>query len=183
MSRRRRVIIADQFYHIVCRGNRRDPLFHDCNDFVEILYILEKIYAKIPYELVSYCFMTNHFRLQLRSQEESISKVMALLNKRYANYYNTKYSLNGHVFEKRFFSDIIPDRRGMLEVSRYIFLNPVKANMVSVPGHYPWISFRFYTTPHLIPPVYVDTEHLLNYFPGTVEERRQQLLEFVLSSQ
>ena len=130
MSRRRRVIIPDRFYHIVCRGNRRDPLFRDRNDFIEILHMLEKIYENIPYELVAYCFMTNHFHLQLRSQEASISKVMALLNKRYANYYNTKYRLTGHVFEKRFYSELIEGTTGMLEVSRYIFLNPVKARMV-----------------------------------------------------
>ncbi len=181
MSGRKRVLIPDKFYHIVCRGNRRDPLFFDRNDFIEILYMLEKIYEKIPYQLISYCFMTNHFHLLLRSQEQPISKVMALLNKRYANYYNTKYQLTGHVFEKRYFSDLIEDRAGMLEVSRYIHLNPFKANMVKSPEHYPWCSFRFYATTKAIPPSYIDTQFLLEFFSGTLKEKRERYVQFVKS--
>jgi putative transposase len=182
MSRRKRILLPDHFYHIVCRGNRRDPLFCDQNDFIEILHMLEKIYDKIPYELVAYCLMTNHYHLLLRSKEQPISKVMSHLNKRYANYYNTKYCLTGHVFEKRFFSDIILDTTGMLEVSRYIHLNPVKANMVKSPGHYPYSSFHFYTQPSLVPPRYIDTQHLLNYFSGSFNERRERYIEFVNSN-
>ena len=111
---------------IVCRGNRRDPLFKEANDFRAFLYILEQLHENIPFEIASYCLMTNHFHLQARSQQQSISKVMALVNKRYANYYNTRYGLTGHVFEKRYFSKIIDDDAGMLEVSRYIHLNPVR---------------------------------------------------------
>lgn len=142
--------------------------------------MLEKIHEKTPYQLVAYCFMTNHFHLQLRSQEQSISKVMQLLNKRYANYYNTKYRLVGHVFEKRYFSEMIEDTNGMLEVSRYIYLNPVKASMVKSPEYYPWSSFRFCTTTKVIPPKYIDINYLMNYFPGTIEERRRHYVDYVL---
>ncbi len=169
MARKKRIWLKDKFYHIVCRGNRRDPLFRERHDFIEILAMLEKIYEKIPYQLVAYCLMTNHFHLLLRSEQESISKVMALLNKRYANYYNTKYRLTGHVFEKRFYSDMVEDRAGILEVSRYIFLNPVNAKIVKSPEHYPWSSFRFYTTPHIIPPAYIDAKFLLQFFSGRRE--------------
>ncbi|GAJ57242.1 hypothetical protein B23_0431 [Geobacillus thermoleovorans B23] len=75
--------------------------------------------------------MTNHFHLQLRSKQEPISKVMALMNKRYANYYNTRYRLTGHVFEKRYYGKWIDNDSGMLEVSRYIHLNPVEAHIVN----------------------------------------------------
>ncbi|WP_332697757.1 hypothetical protein [Halalkalibacter lacteus] len=61
------------------RGNRRDPLIRDQSDFVVFLQILEKVYEKISYQLVSYCLMTNHFHLQLRSKEETIPKVMLLI--------------------------------------------------------------------------------------------------------
>ncbi|OIJ21714.1 transposase [Anaerobacillus alkalidiazotrophicus] len=181
MGRPKRIWIPHMFYHIVCRGNRRDPLFRDGNDFIAILYMFEKVYEKIPYELVSYCLMTNHFHLLLRSQEEPISKVMALVNKRYANYYNTKYKLTGHVFEKRYFSEMVKDTTGMLTVSRYIHLNPIKAKMVKSPEHYPWSSFRFYANPHVIPPNYIDTTYLLNYFPGTETEKREQFVRFSTS--
>ncbi|WP_375153709.1 hypothetical protein [Anoxybacillus sp. CHMUD] len=50
------------FYHIVCRGNRRDPLFKEVNDFRAFLHILEQLHEKIPFEIASYCFMTNGLR-------------------------------------------------------------------------------------------------------------------------
>lgn len=186
MGRQKRSWIPAKFYHIVCRGNRRDPLFRDRNDFIEILHMLEKIHQKIPFQLIAYCFMTNHFHLQLRSQEQSISKVMSLLNKRYATYYNIKYlkyRLTGHVFEKRYFSAMIEDTAGMLEVSRYIYLNPVRASMVKSPEHYPWSNFRFCTTTNVIPPKYIDSNYLMNYFPGTKEEQRRRYVEYVVKNE
>jgi putative transposase len=69
---------------------------------------------------------------------------MALINKRYANYYNTKYRLTGHVYESRFYDKMIVDKEGMLEVSRYIHLNPVEAKMVRKPEYSPWSSYHFF---------------------------------------
>jgi hypothetical protein len=66
-----------------------------------------------------------------------------VVNKRFANYYNAKYRLTGHVFEKRYYDQLINDKEGMLEVSRYIHLNPVKANRVKAPENYPWSSYYF----------------------------------------
>ncbi|WP_240050879.1 transposase [Metabacillus litoralis] len=74
----------------------------DNRDFHTCFYILKKLYEKYPYEIASYCLMTNHYHLQLRSQQHSISKIMALTNKKCVNYYNIRYNLTGHVFEKRF---------------------------------------------------------------------------------
>lgn len=122
--------------------------------------------------------MTNHFHLQLRSQQESISKVMALINKRYANYYNTRYGLTGHVFEKRYFSKIIDDDVGMLEVSRYIHLNPVEARMVHLPEHYRWSSFYLYQSP-ASPPSFMNIGALLDYFSGTTVEKKKKYVQFV----
>ncbi|WP_334110667.1 transposase [Anoxybacillus sp.] len=174
----RRTWVPHLFYHIVCRGNRRDPLFKEVNDFRAFLHILEQLHEKIPFEIASYCFMTNHFHLQLRSQHESISKVMALMNKRYANYYNTRYGLTGHVFEKRYFSKMIDDDAGMLEVSRYIHLNPVEARIVHLPEHYRWSSFRFYHQPSPLPS-FMNMDVLLHYFPGTMVEKKKKYVQFV----
>lgn len=173
MARPRRIWIPDRFYHIVCRGNRRDPLFRSATDFNAFFHILNQLHEKIPFELASYCLMTNHFHLQLRSKEVSISKVMALINKRYANYYNTRYRLTGHVFEKRFFDKIIEDKDGMIDVSRYIHLNPVEAKMVKRPEYYPWSSYSFYLDIHKQPPVFLDVNHVLGYFAGTDKEKRE----------
>ncbi|RXJ02204.1 transposase [Anaerobacillus alkaliphilus] len=183
MGRAKRIWLPDYFFHVVCRGNRRDPLFYEENDFHEFFYILTEIYEKYPLQLVSYCLMTNHFHLQVRSTEESISKIMSLLNKRYANYFNTKYGLTGHVFEKRFFSDIISDPLGMLEVSRYIHQNPLKAKMVTSPELYPYSSMYYYTNSDIDPPPFLDTTILLNYFPESLDERRQRFIEYTMKAE
>ncbi|MDT8858873.1 transposase [Alkalihalobacillus sp. MEB130] len=180
MGRKRRDWLPHAFYHIVSRGNRRDALFLDSSDFVVFLQILEKVYERIPYQLVSYCLMTNHFHLQLRSPEH-ISKVMSLVNKRYANYFNTKYKLTGHVFEKRYFSQMIQDRAGMLEVSRYIHLNPLKANLVTHPAVYHWSSFRFLYSPQISPPHFIDPNHITSYFTGTNEAKRKEYVKYCLT--
>jgi putative transposase len=116
MARPQRVWISHRYYHIVCRGNRRDPLFRNAADFHAFFHILQQLHEKIPFEIASYCLMTNHYHLLIRSKDASFSKLMGLINKRYANYYNTKYRLTGHVYEKRFYDKMIEDQEGMLKV-------------------------------------------------------------------
>lgn len=178
MGRQKRIWVPHRFYHIVCRGNRRDPLFKETNDFLAFLHILHQLHEKIPFEIAAYCLMTNHFHLQLRSKQEPISKVMALMNKRYANYYNTRYRLTGHVFEKRYYGKWIDNDSGMLEVSRYIHLNPVEAHMVHVPELYRWRVY-LYMHPKSLPPKFMNMDALLDYFSGTKTERKKKYAEFV----
>lgn len=177
MGRKRRVWIPHLFYHIVSRGNRRDALFKDIGDFKTFFYILQEVAKKTPFELASYCLMTNHFHLQLRSTQQPISKVMSLINKHYADYYNTKNNLSGHVFEKRYYDKIIPSKQAMLEVSRYIHLNPVEANMVTKPEEYRWSSYRYYL--HTRNHRQLNMDVILDYFSGTDLERRRKYQAFV----
>ncbi|WP_227938677.1 REP-associated tyrosine transposase [Alkalihalobacillus deserti] len=179
MPRPKRVWIPHRFYHIVSRGNRRDPLFRSTTDFQSFLHILHQLHQTTPFELASYCLMTNHYHLQIRSQETSLSTVMALINKRYANYYNTRYRLTGHVFEKRFYDKIIEDKEGMIEVSRYIHLNPVEVKMVKRPEYYPWSSYYLYFYPNAMQPRFMKIEEILDYYVGTVEDRRRLYCEGV----
>lgn len=182
MPRPKRIWIPHLFYHIVCRGNRRDPLFLSTSDFQAFFHILHQLHEKISFELASYCLMTNHFHLQLRSKQVSISKVMSLINKRYANYYNTRYRLTGHVFEKRFYSSLIVDSEGMLQVSSYIHLNPVVANMVRRPEDYRWSSFPFFRNAQIACPRYLDTNHILDNYVGTEEVKRRLYYKEVMRS-
>ncbi|WML58632.1 transposase [Neobacillus sp. PS2-9] len=174
MSREKRVWINYRFYHIVCRGNRRDPLFRNASDFEAFLHILHQLHKKYPFEIAAYCLMTNHYHLQIRSQEVSFSKVMGLINKRYANYYNTKYRLTGHVFEKRFHDSVIADKEGMLEVSRYIHSTPVKAKMVNKPEYYPWSSYPLYKNTVSTVPIFMNMGSLLNYYEGSEEQKKEK---------
>ncbi|MRX74353.1 transposase [Bacillus lacus] len=177
MPRCKRVWIPEQFYHVVCRGNRRDPLYRNATDFEAFLHILQQLHEKHKFEITSYCLMTNHYHLQIRSSKTSLSNLFALINKRYANYYNSKYKLSGHVYEKRYFSKLIQGKEGMFEVSRYIHLNPVEAKIVKSPKHYPWSSFHLYKDPRLAVPVFMRTDILLKYYHGTNPEKRGKFCE------
>lgn len=181
MARKIRIWIPTCFYHVVCRGNRRDALFKDEGDFKTFLHMLALVNKKTPFELASYCIMTNHFHLQLRSKEQPVSKVMSLLNKRYADYYNTKNGITGHVFEKRYYDKIIDSGAGMLEVSRYIHLNPVKAKMVMRAESYQWSSYRYYlnTLRHHM----LDMDAVLDYFSGNEMEKREKYQKFMEQEQ
>ena len=144
MSRKRRVWHPDSFYHVVSRGNRRDPLFQDEKDFRVFFYNMRELYEQTPFEISSFCFMTNHYHMQLRSREVPISKIMSFINKRYANYYNTRYNLCGHVFEKRFFAEVVSGTYGNFILSHYIHMNPVRANITERPEHYRWSSYQYF---------------------------------------
>jgi REP element-mobilizing transposase RayT len=177
MPRKARIWLPDYFYHIVCRGNRRDALFNDESDFKLFLHLLKQINKKTPFELASYCLMTNHFHLQLRSTQQPISKVMSLINKRYADYYNTKNGITGHVFEKRYYDKIINTKQSMLEVSRYIHLNPLEAGMVKKAQSYRWSSYRYYLNTMNHPMLHMDT--VLDCFAGNQMEKRGKYRLFV----
>ncbi|WP_449355421.1 REP-associated tyrosine transposase [Virgibacillus natechei] len=179
MGRKKRHWDPDYFYHIVCRGNRRDALFLSDGDYRTFLYILQQTSTKAPFELASYCLMTNHFHLQLRSQDQSISKVMSLINKRYANYFNTRHNTTGHVFEERFYDRMIASDYGMLKVSSYIHLNPVEAGMVDSPETYPWSSYPFYVSNASQGNLQLNINTILDIFPGNELEKRRRYKEFL----
>ena len=179
MPYKKRIYIPERFYHIVSRGNRRDPLFRNASDFQAFLHILHQLHEKSSFELASYCLMNNHYHLQLRSKEIPISKIMSLINKRYANYYNTKYRLTGHVYEKRFYDKVIEDKEGMLEVSRYIHLNPVQARMVKLPEYYPWSSYGYYKNEQSTVPCFMNINSLLDYYEGTSSQKREKYCSIV----
>ncbi|WP_102026574.1 transposase [Salirhabdus sp. Marseille-P4669] len=181
MPRKLRVWIPHYFYHIVCRGNRRDDLFRDAGDFKTFKLILAQVHHKFPFEIAAYCLMTNHFHLMLRSSEYPISKVMSLINKRYADYYNTKNNFTGHVFEKRYFAEVLNTYRSMLEVSKYIHLNPVKAGMVVKPEAYKWSSYSYYVTenvPNLYP--YMNITPVLDCLNVPEELKMEQYYQYML---
>lgn len=180
MGRKPRVWNSSRFYHIVCRRNHREALFVYPGDYKTFLYILSKTHQNFPFELPAYCLMTNHFHLMLRSKEHSISKIMSLVNKRYADYYNTRYRLKGHLFEKRFYSHEITDDEGILQVSRYIHRNPLEARMVQNLEDYPWSSFPFYMNGGSPLPDYINKGIILRYFGGSEGEMSGKYREYCL---
>lgn len=146
MSRKLRVWYENACYHITCRGNHRNDLFRDEADFgmyLELLSFALKSFVDTPYQIISYCLMDNHVHLLIRTSTRHIGDFMKRLNMSYAIYFNKKYNYIGHLFQDRFFSELVTDDTQLLEISRYIHLNPVRAKMVDFPEDYPWSSYRY----------------------------------------
>ncbi|EIJ82170.1 hypothetical protein PB1_04520 [Bacillus methanolicus PB1] len=177
-------------YHITQRGNRKSEIFYDNHDYLKYLGLLEETQQKLPFTLHTYCLMPNHIHLQLETKETPLSETMRIVNSRYAIYFNKKYELIGHVFQDRYWAQLILDDWYMLEASKYIHLNPVEANMVENPEIYPWSSCAAYFAPQKTNPL-ISTERILSFFSSpsnknyirylNSEERNSELLAPLLA--
>lgn len=177
MARNHRVWFPNAKYHVTSRGNRKETLFYEPQDYFKFLTILKETKDKYPFIIQSYCLMTNHYHLQINTQQYNISYIMQIINSNYARYHNKKYELTGHVFQGRCNPELIlfPDYE--LEVNRYIHLNPLKANIVTNLNDYPWSSYHAYA--HNKPdPLIDDTSQFLTLFP---HPQQKNYNEFLLS--
>lgn len=145
-SRKLREWYPNAMYHITSRGNRRNDIFRDNEDYQVYVTILKEAieFLDNQYEIICYCLMTNHVHLQVQTKEKHIKYLMMRVNRFYAKYFNNKYNYVGHLFQARYGSELIEEDIYVLEVSRYIHLNPVRANMVKKPEDYKWSSYCMY---------------------------------------
>ena len=145
MASPKRPWVAGAIYHITNRGNHQEIIFRESIDYIVYLGILKetlKFYEDDSYKLISYCLMSNHVHLLLKTGKKDPSFFMRRVNSMYARYFNTKYQCIGHLFQGRYFSNLINNVMELLEVSRYIHLNPVRAKIVDSPEKYMWSSYN-----------------------------------------
>ena len=175
MTRTAREWYQNCVMHITSRGNRRNEIFRDEEDYVVYLHIVQEAltYFKEEFELLAYVLMTNHVHLQVATKQTHIGVLMKKINFFYARYFNNKYNYVGHLFQERYGSEIIRDDRYLLEASRYIHLNPVKANMVKSPAEYRYSSYRMYIG--LERENFIHSEIILSFF----NQNRESYKEFV----
>lgn len=144
MERKARIDIKNHFYHIIGRGQRKNPIFFSPADKLVFLIILTKMLLEYDIRLYAFCLMTNHFHLLIYRSNDSLGRFMLSLNTKYAIYFNKKYGLTGHVFQGRYKSYIVLNERYLLNIVYYIHMNPVKAGMVQFPEDYKFSSYLFY---------------------------------------
>lgn len=152
-------------YHVTVRGNRRDDIFRDKEDFKYYLNIIEEAllyYIQFNYKIICYCLMDNHVHLMIKTDIEPLGKLMGRISASYTRYFNKKYNYIGHLFQDRYFSELIKSDKQMLETSRYIHLNPVKAKMVETAGAYIWSSYNIIIGNKK--EKIIDERYILNYF-------------------
>ena len=140
-------------YHVMLRGNNRQDIFEDDEDYQRMLSCLRGLCeryddngARLPAlcSLYAYCLMSNHVHLLIQEKEERIGETIKRLVVAYARYYNKKYNRNGHLFQDRFRSEPVNDMSYFLVLLRYIHQNPIKAGLTNNLHDYPWSSWREY---------------------------------------
>lgn len=143
MARLPRIIIPGQPQHVIQRGNNRQAIFFAEMDYLKYLDVLRCSAAAQKCHIHAYVLMTNHVHLLLTpDREDSLSLMMQAVGRQYVRYMNKQYRRSGTLWEGRFKSALIDSGRYFLTCSRYIELNPVRANMVKAPGDYRWSSYR-----------------------------------------
>ncbi|MDR4949883.1 transposase [Neobacillus cucumis] len=184
MSRKHRVWFPGAKYHITSRGNRRSSIFYDDYDREAYLQLLEEARRYFPFYLHTYCLMTNHIHLQIETIHHHPKDMMKMLNSRYAMYFNKRHHLVGHVFQGRYGAELIDSKDYLLDVSRYIHLNPVEANMVKSPSDYRWSSYAAYVSISNLVNPHITTTKILSHFPEPQKEHYRKFVEgsFTLSS-
>lgn len=142
MPRPLRVQPAGAIFHITARGNRRQPIYLDELDYRRFLILLGEVAKRFGFRIHAYCLLPNHFHLLVELQGENLSAGMQYLNGQYAQYFNRRHGYDGHLFQGRFHSVFVQSEAHLLELYRYIVLNPVRAGLCRHPAQWPWSSFR-----------------------------------------
>jgi len=142
MPRKPRCYVAGLPCHVIVRGNNRNACFFEENDYEFYLDCLSDACFRYKVALHAYVLMTNHVHLLLSPETvDGISRVMQSIGRRYVQYINFKYRRTGTLWEGRHKASLIEEEAYLLACYRYIELNPVRANMVEHPEHYPWTSY------------------------------------------
>ena len=142
MPRRARMYIPELPYHIVQRGNNREPCFIEPENYHFYLELWKTLSKRYGVSIHAYCLMTNHIHFLVTPESEtSISTTMKVVGSRYAQYINLKYKRTGTLWEGRHRSSLVQTEKYFLTCMRYIELNPVRAGMVLRPEEYKWSSY------------------------------------------
>jgi len=144
MARRARVHFPGALYHVISRGNQRQRLYKDDEDYRRFKALLGEAVKGHSLTLYAYVLMPNHFHLLLEVSRAPLSKAMQSLLYRYTRHYNHRYRKIGHLFQGRY-QAILCDRDSyLMELIRYLHLNPVRARLISDPSRYRWSSHGDY---------------------------------------
>lgn len=142
MARPLRIEFPGAFHHVMARGNARQGIFRNVSDREVFLAVLKRVCERFDWRVWAYCLMDNHYHLLVETLEPTLSRGMREINGIYTQTFNRRHSHTGHVFQGRYKSLLIDEDAYLLEVSRYIVLNPVKAGICRGAADYRWSSYR-----------------------------------------
>lgn len=174
MPRPPRLEYPNALYHVTSRGMRRGAIFRNDDDRALLLAILTLALQAGDAQVFAYCLMGNHYHFVLWTRDANLSALMHRVNSVYSLQFNRRHGLRGSVFEPRFKALHVDRDSYLLEVCRYVDLNPVRAGLVESPGEWAWSSHRAHTGRKPSPP-WLATAELHGVLMGQVPEDSLQI--------
>jgi len=178
MARPLRIELAGGLYHVTSRGDRREDIFRDDKDREDWLTVLGEVCSRFNWRCHAYCEMTNHYHVVVETPDGNLSNGMRQLNGVYTQRFNRRHGLVGHLFQGRFEGILVERDAYLLELSRYVVLNPVRAGMVPEPAAWPWSSYRAMVG--LEPaPAWLETDWVLGQFGSKRRQAHKRYARFL----
>ena len=181
MARPLRIEFPGAIYHVTSRGDRRETIFEDDQDRRAFLTVVGQAMDRFDAVVLAYCLMDNHYHVVIHTRRANLSRMMQHLNGVYTQAYNRRHRKVGHLFQGRFKGILVDEHAYMLEICRYVDLNPVRARIVRNPGKWPWSSYGAHTG-QIPSPVWLDTPAVHGYLLGrnaaTAADRRKAALRY-----
>jgi len=178
MARPLRLEFAGALYHLTSRGDGREAIFLSDADRRIFLDIVAAVRERVNWVVHAYCLMTNHYHLLVETPDANLSKCMRQLNGVYTQRFNRLHNRTGHVFQGRYKAILVQKDAYLLELARYVVLNPVRARMVRMASAWPWSSYRAMIG-KAQPPEWLDTRATLATFGETESKAIERYLQFV----
>lgn len=178
MARKPRIHLPGGLYHVILRGNGGQPVFLAEDDRYRFYLLLQEGTCRFGYRVHAFCLMTNHIHLALQAGDIPLSRGLQNLSFRYTRWINWREKRTGHLFQGRYKAVLVDGDSYLLELTRYIHLNPVRCGMVNEPGEYPWSSHRAYLGKDFLP--WLTTEWMLGQFGKSVAKARVAYRTYVM---
>jgi putative transposase len=179
LARPLRIQFPRAFYHITSRGNERKAIFRNDRDRQKFLSYLESAHESYGAIIHVYCLMENHYHLLLETPRGNLSQILHHLNGAYTTYYNVKRRRSGHLFQGRYRALLVEMETYCQELSRYIHLNPVRAEVVEAPEDHTWSSYGAYAGLKR-KPFWLTTSLILSYFSPEEALAQKSYRKFVI---
>jgi putative transposase len=171
MARLPRLVIPHQPHHVIQRGNDRQLIAREPEDYQRFLAWLRESAREFKVAIHAYVLMPNHLHLLATpSDKDGLAHMMQRLGRFYVPWFNHKYKRYGGLFQGRFKTSVIDSERYFMQCSQYIEFNPVRASMVSEPLDYPWSSYAHHAG---VTPDPLITDHSLYWALGNTPFQRE----------
>ena len=179
MARPLRLEFPGAVYHVTSRGNARQVIFLDKDDRESFLGVLSSVVARFNWLCHAYCLMENHYHLMVETMEGNLSWGMRQLNGVYTQVFNRRHTRVGHLFQGRYKAILVEKEAHLLELCRYVVLNPVRAGLVKRPEEWRGSSYRA-TAGEAKKPVFLEVDWVLSQFGRRRAEAKKAYRGYVL---